>query len=137
MSSCVLDRVLRRPVISAVAAVAVLLLIASPALSFKVHNSGVNDLPPGLPGITVLHHLEQAFPNGASPALVVVQAADTTSTRGHRGDRRAAQRGAAERRRQRAVDIEHERAHTVTTVSFPLAGQRHQPRVTAGPRPAA
>ncbi len=54
-------------------------MIASPALHFKVHNSGINDLPPGLPGVTVLRHVEQAFPDGASPALVVVQASDTTS----------------------------------------------------------
>ena len=120
--SAVLDRVLRRPVISAVTATAVLLLIASPALHFKVHNSGINDLPPGLPGVTVLRHVEQAFPDGASPALVVVQASDTTSPAVTSAISELRKEALATGVGREPVQVNTNAAHTITTVSFPLAG---------------
>ena len=45
-------------------------------MHFKLHNTGINDLPPGLPGITTLKHLETAFPNSDMPATVVIKADD-------------------------------------------------------------
>jgi uncharacterized membrane protein YdfJ with MMPL/SSD domain len=118
----VLSRVLRRPAAAAAVSLAVLLAIASPALHFKVHNTGVNDLPPGLPGITTLKHLEQAFPNADMPATVVITADDTRSP---------AVRSAVANLRQQAVksgavhdpiDATTERTHTVEVLSMPLAG---------------
>ena len=73
----VLTRVLRRPAAAAALSLAILLAIASPALHFRVHNTGINDLPPGLPGIAVLKHVEKAFPSTDTPATVVIKADDT------------------------------------------------------------
>jgi uncharacterized membrane protein YdfJ with MMPL/SSD domain len=120
--SAILDRVLARPAISAVASVLVLLAIASPALHMKIHNTGVNDLPPNLPGITVLHHLEKAFPNSESPAVVVVQAADTTAPAVTDAITELRNEALAGRAVHQPVIINTNAAHTVTTVALPLAG---------------
>ena len=79
--SFILDRVLRRPGLSAFAAVALLLVIASPALHMKVHQTGINDLPPDMPGYTVLKHMNTAFPSNSADATVVVTAPNVNSTR--------------------------------------------------------
>jgi uncharacterized membrane protein YdfJ with MMPL/SSD domain len=120
--SLVLDRVLARPGLSAVASVAVLLAIASPALHFKVHTTGPNDLPPNLPGITVYHHLQKAFPDTDMPAVVVVQAKDTNApeVRGAIAslDRQAIAAGIA----HEPINTDTNATHTVTTVALPLVG---------------
>jgi len=77
--SFILDRVLRRPGLSAFAAIALLLVIASPALHMKVHETGINDLPPDMPGYTVLKHMNAAFPSNSSDATVVVTAPNVNS----------------------------------------------------------
>jgi len=118
----VLTRVLRRPAAAAAIATAVLLAIASPALHFQVHNTGVNDLPPGMPGIATLQHLEKAFPNADTPATVVISADDTRSP--------AVQSAVKDLRHQaletgvvhNPIDITTDKAHTVAVLSMPLAG---------------
>ena len=49
-------------------------------MHFRVHNTGINDLPPGLPGIAVLKHVEQAFPSTDTPAVVVIKAPNKATT---------------------------------------------------------
>ena len=120
--SAILDRVLARPVISAVASVLVLLVIASPAINFKVHNTGIDDLPPNLPGISVLHHMEQAFPNSESPAVVVIQSPDTTSPTVTNAITALRNQALADGTAHQPVDITTNKAHTITTVAMPLAG---------------
>ena len=120
--SFVLDRVLARPGLSAIASVAVLLAIASPALHFKIHTTSPNDLAPNLPGIAVYHHLEKAFPNTEMPAVVVVQAKDTNAPQ-VRGaiaalDRKATAAGIA----HEPINTDSNASHTVTTVALPLVG---------------
>jgi uncharacterized membrane protein YdfJ with MMPL/SSD domain len=118
----VLTRVLHRPVAAVVLSTAVLLAIASPAMHFKVHNTGVNDLPPGLPGITTLKHLEKAFPNSDMPATVVIKADDTRDP--------AVQTAVAELRQQaidngavhEPISLTTDSNHTVAVLSMPLAG---------------
>jgi RND superfamily putative drug exporter len=70
----ILNRVLKRPLVSAIGATALLLVIASPALHFKIHQTGTNDLPPDMPGYTVLQHMNKAFPSNNANATVVVTA---------------------------------------------------------------
>ena len=118
----VLTRVLRRPVAAAAISVGVLLAIASPALHFQVHNTGINDLPPGMPGIATLKHLEKAFPNADTPATVVITADNTKSP--------AVQSAVADLRTQALksgavhapIDVTTDKAHTVEVLSMPLAG---------------
>ena len=52
-------------------------------LHLKVHNTGADDLPPSLPGISVLHHLNAGLPQRETPAVVVVQGRRHHHAEGH------------------------------------------------------
>jgi uncharacterized membrane protein YdfJ with MMPL/SSD domain len=75
----VLTPVLRRPLVSAVSATAVLLLLAVPATGLKIKSMGLADLPKNLPIIKTYQRIEAAFPGSSVPAVVALQAPDVTS----------------------------------------------------------
>jgi uncharacterized membrane protein YdfJ with MMPL/SSD domain len=75
----VLDRVLRRPVVSLVAATAVLVVLALPALNMHTINPGVAGLPRSLPIMQTYDRIQAAFPGGPLPAVVAVSADDVTA----------------------------------------------------------
>jgi uncharacterized membrane protein YdfJ with MMPL/SSD domain len=68
----ILDRVLRRPVVSAAAATAALLALAVPALSLNPAISGLDALPASLEEIQSYNKVNDAFPGGALPAVVAI-----------------------------------------------------------------
>jgi RND superfamily putative drug exporter len=68
--SAILDVVLRRPKVSAIAATAVLLALASPALGMKAVLSGTDDLPRSLAVMQVYDEIDASFPGGQIPAMV-------------------------------------------------------------------
>jgi RND superfamily putative drug exporter len=72
----VLDRVLRRPLISALASGAVLVALALPALGMHTANSGIDSLPRKLEVMKVYDRMQAAFPGNQIPATVVVHASD-------------------------------------------------------------
>src|SRR6188472_1488740 len=76
--SFILDRVLRRPLVSAMAAVAVLVALALPALSLHTSISGLDALPKSLKAMQSYNRVNGAFPGGATPAVVAI-AGDTSS----------------------------------------------------------
>jgi uncharacterized membrane protein YdfJ with MMPL/SSD domain len=75
----ILGKVLARPVVSVVAASAVLIALAVPALNMKTINPGVAGIPHDLPVMKTYDRIQAAFPGGPLPAVVVVQADDVTS----------------------------------------------------------
>jgi RND superfamily putative drug exporter len=94
----IVDRVMRRPVVSAVASVALLLALAAPALQMTIGSSGADGLPQDLPLAQKFHHLEAAFPRETSSLSVVVTGRDVTApavTAAVRRLERATQRQAA------------------------------------------
>jgi RND superfamily putative drug exporter len=68
----ILDRVLRRPVISAAAATAVLVAMAIPALTLNTAISGIDALPASLKELQSYNKVNDAFPGGATPAVVAI-----------------------------------------------------------------
>src|SRR4249919_1537948 len=68
----ILDRVLRRPLVSALAATAVLLALAAPALSLNTAKSGLDALPASLKELQSYNKVNDAFPGGATPAIVAI-----------------------------------------------------------------
>jgi RND superfamily putative drug exporter len=75
--SAVLDRVLRRPYVSAAAATAVLLALAYPALHLHTAISGLDALPKSIKEMQSYNRVNDAFPGGATPAVVAI-AGDTS-----------------------------------------------------------
>ena len=69
----VLGAVLRRPLVSAIAATAVLLVLAFPALSLHTSQSGFDALPKSLKEVQSFNKIRDAFPGGATPAVVAIK----------------------------------------------------------------
>ena len=69
----VLGAVLRRPLISAIGATAVLLVLAFPALSLHTSQSGFDALPRSLKEVQSFNKIRDAFPGGATPAVVAIK----------------------------------------------------------------
>ena len=61
------------------AAAAVLVALAIPAFTLHTVNSGAEGLPRDLTVMKVYDRIQQHFPGGAGPAVVVVSARDVTS----------------------------------------------------------
>ena len=72
--NAILTRVLRRPLVSALAAGAVLVALAVPALSLNTATTGVDDI--SIAEIEPLKKFDKAFPGGNQPAEVVIKAKD-------------------------------------------------------------
>ena len=72
----ILDRVLRRPLVSAIAAAAVLVALALPALNLHTAISGLDALPKSMKEMQSYNRVNDAFPGGATPAVVAI-AGDT------------------------------------------------------------
>ena len=98
----ILTRVLRRPVVSLIAAVAVLIGLAIPALGMR---TALPSLPrwPTAPSLqSTYHRMQRAFPGDANQATVVVRRATSRRPAGRLGDRPAAARGGGDRAALRA-----------------------------------
>jgi putative drug exporter of the RND superfamily len=77
--SWVLGKVLKRPVLSAVAATAVLVALALPAFGMHTVLTGTDDLPRKLEVMKVYDRMQAAFPGGQIPAVVAIEADDVTT----------------------------------------------------------
>ena len=117
----ILKPVLRHPVISTVAATAVLVVMAIPALSIHPAQSGLDAMPKSLPALEAFHVIEDAFPGGTSAAVVAVRADDPV----------AAQAQIAELKRQalasgemlEPINVDRSPDGSTFQVSIPLAGE--------------
>ncbi len=75
--AAILDRVLARPAVSALAALAFLLVLAAPALGIHTERLSLDKLLPSDAEVMVSYHrISGTFPGGPSPADVVVKAPD-------------------------------------------------------------
>jgi anti-anti-sigma factor len=77
--AAIVDRVLRRPLIWALAGAALLIFLATPVLRLHTANSGVQGLPRDLPVMQTYDRIQEAFPGGPLPAIVAVTAPDIRS----------------------------------------------------------
>ena len=70
----IIDRVLRRPVLSAALSGGLLVALALPALNLRIVTPGTDTFPQDLPVIETYNRMQPAFPGAALPATVVVEA---------------------------------------------------------------
>ena len=78
--SRILDRVLRRPLVSAVVAAAFLVALALPALGMQTSLGGTDDTSRDLEVMQTYDRTQAAFPSEGSMEMVVVKADDVTSS---------------------------------------------------------
>ena len=89
----IVDRVLRRPVLSAVLAGGLLVALALPALQLRMVQPGPDTFPQSLPAVQTYNRMQEAFPGTALPANVVVEAPDVNAPADAGGDRAAPSSG--------------------------------------------
>jgi RND superfamily putative drug exporter len=118
----IIDRVLRRPVVSAVAAAAILIALALPALNMHPINPGVAGLPRSLPIMQTYDRIQAAFPGGALPAVVAVQADDVTSPQVQGGIRSLTERALRTPGMSGPITTTTAPDKSVEIVQIPLAG---------------
>jgi anti-anti-sigma factor len=119
----VVDRVLRRPVVSVVLAGGALVALAIPAFSLHTVDSGIQGLPPDLPITKTLNRVQAEFPGGPVPALVVVQAKDVTARPVARAIDSIELGALGSGLMHEPVTTRINSAHDTAVVSVPLAGK--------------
>ncbi|HLY50846.1 MAG TPA: MMPL family transporter [Solirubrobacteraceae bacterium] len=78
--AALLTRVLRRPLVSAAIACALLLTLAIPTLSLHTAQSSLNTLPRSAPTVETLNRIQAAFPGQAMPAVIAVKSSVPTNS---------------------------------------------------------
>ncbi|HEY6032585.1 MAG TPA: MMPL family transporter [Gaiellaceae bacterium] len=118
----VLDRVLRRPLLSAVLAGGALLALAAPTLTLHTQLPSFTDLPKSLPIVATYDRIQAAFPGSQVPANVVVKAADVTAPEVQRAVARLKAQALATGQMKQPISTLVNPAKTVEVVSIPLQG---------------
>jgi RND superfamily putative drug exporter len=118
----IVDRVLRRPALSAALAAGFLLALAAPALQLHLAPQGTESFPQSLAVIKTYHRMQQAFPGKALPANVVVKAPDVTAPAVHAAIGQLERRAIASGRMFRPITVDVNRTGTVADVTIPIAG---------------
>ncbi|MBV9915764.1 MAG: MMPL family transporter [Solirubrobacterales bacterium] len=117
-----IERVLRRPVAATLLAGGALLALAVPAFGLHTATPGLAGLPSGLPIVKTLNRMEAAFPGGAQPAQVVVQARDVRAPAVRQAIAGLERRALATGQMHPPVSVAIDRAGAVAVVSVPLSG---------------
>jgi RND superfamily putative drug exporter len=120
--SWILDRVLRRPVVSVVVSVGILVALALPALGMKTVVPGAEALPKGLEAVQVYDRLQGAFPGEAEPAAVVVKAPSIDAPEVQAAVENLRARALDSGRIHRPVTVEVNQARTVAQIELPIEG---------------
>jgi uncharacterized membrane protein YdfJ with MMPL/SSD domain len=79
MWGAILDRVLKRPLVSAIAAGGILVALSVPALGMQFKEPGTEGMSRSEPIMQTLDRIDGAFPGGTVPAITVVKAKDVTT----------------------------------------------------------
>ena len=119
----IVDRVLRRPVLSAVLSGGLLLAIAAPALTLHTAEPGIDTYPQALGVMKTYNRLQAAFPGTEIPANVVVKAADVNSTEIRNAIGELERRAVATGLMQEPIIVDVNEAGTVANVAIPIAGK--------------
>jgi uncharacterized membrane protein YdfJ with MMPL/SSD domain len=120
--SRILTPVLRHPLVSAIAAAGVLIVLAIPTLHIHTATPGTETLPQNLSVVKTYNKVQQAFPGGPIPAVVAVSADDVTSPEVSGAVNDLRRQAAASPLFGRPVTTDINPDRTVEQVDIPLAG---------------
>jgi uncharacterized membrane protein YdfJ with MMPL/SSD domain len=118
----ILDRVLARPLVSAVAATAVLVALALPAFGMKTVVPGAEALPQDLPAVQTYNRLQQAFPGEQDPAVVVVKAPSVDAPQVKAAITGLREQALASGRVHEPVTVDVNADRTVAEIDLPIDG---------------
>jgi len=118
----ILDRVLARPVLSAVLSAGVLILIAAPALGMKLVAPGADAFPQNLTTIQAYNKLQKAFPGDLIPANILIKADNVRTAEVQNSIQAMVGKALATGRLHDPVSTDVNRAGTVEIVSLSMNG---------------
>ncbi len=119
----IVDRVLRRPVLSAVLAGGLLLALAAPALQLRIATPGPDTFPKSLAVVKTYNRMQQAFPGTALPANVVVKAPNVNAPAVRAAITRLEQRALASGRMFEPITVDVNKDATVANITVPIEGK--------------
>ena len=118
----ILDRVLKRPLVSVVLAGGLLLALTIPAFSMKTVNPGVEGLPRGLEVMQAYDKIQAAFPGGNIPTVTVIEAPDVRAPEVEAAIADLQEQAIATGELLAPSDVEVNPAGTVATVTLGVKG---------------
>jgi uncharacterized membrane protein YdfJ with MMPL/SSD domain len=118
----IVDRVLRRPGLSAALAAGLLLALAAPALQLRLAPQGTESFPKSLEIIKTYDRMQQAFPGTALPANVVVKAPSVRTPAIQKAIAQLERRALASGRAFEPITVDVNKAGTVANITVPIAG---------------
>src|SRR5436190_2358537 len=116
------ERVLRRPLLSAVLAVAFLLALAAPALQLHISTPAPATFPSSLAVVKTYNRMQQAFPGKALPANVIVKAPNIHAPAVRDAIANLQRRALASGRAHRPITVDTNRAGTIANITIPIDG---------------
>jgi uncharacterized membrane protein YdfJ with MMPL/SSD domain len=120
--SWILDRVLRRPVVSVVVSAGILVALALPALGMKTVVPGAEAFPKDLQAVQVYDRLQESFPGEADPAVVVVKAPSIDDPQVDAAIDDLRDRALASGQVHKPVTVEVNETRTVARIELPIDG---------------
>ena len=118
----IVDRVLRRPVVSAIVAGGLLVALALPALQLRLAAEGPGSFPKSIEVIKTYDRMQQAFPGSALPANVVVEASSVQTPAMQKAIGQLKQRALASGRAFEPITVDVNERGTVANITIPIAG---------------
>jgi uncharacterized membrane protein YdfJ with MMPL/SSD domain len=118
----IIDRVLRRPVVSVTVAAGLLLALAVPALQLRPVQAGVEAIPQSLPSIKTYNRIQEAFPGNEIPANVVIKAADVKAPAVQEAIGQLEWRALATGQMHEPITTDVNSAGTIANVAIPING---------------
>jgi uncharacterized membrane protein YdfJ with MMPL/SSD domain len=124
----IVDRVLRRPLLSALVAGGVLLALAAPALQLRIATPGPEAaFPKSLDIVKTYDRMQQAFPGTALPANVVVKAPNVNAPAVRDAIERLERRARESGQMGEPITVEVNTDATVANITVPIAGTGTDP----------
>jgi RND superfamily putative drug exporter len=119
----IVDRVLRRPLLSALLSGGLLVALAIPALQLRMAEPGPDTFPKSLPVVQTYDRMQDAFPGTALPANVVVEAPDVNAPAVRAAIRRLEELALASGRMHEPITVDVNADGTVANITVPIEGK--------------
>jgi uncharacterized membrane protein YdfJ with MMPL/SSD domain len=119
----VVDRVMRRPLLSAILAGGVLLALAAPAVQLRMATPGPDSYPKSLPLVKTYNQMQQAFPGTALPANVVVKAPNVNTAAVREAIAELEHKALASDRMAEPITVDTNHDATVANITVPIQGR--------------
>jgi RND superfamily putative drug exporter len=119
----IVDRVLRRPVLSVVVAGGLLVALAAPAFGLRMVQPGPDTFPQSLDMIKAYNRMQQAFPGTPLPANVIVKTQNVNAPAVREAIRELESKALATGRVGEPITVETNPDATVANIAVPIKGK--------------